>query len=247
MPTLSVVIPVLDDAQHLTLLLAALAAQTRGAEQIIVVDNGCSDPSPTIAREAGATVIHEPRRGIGAAAWTGYTHATGEVIIRCDADTLPDIQWLERISKRFDQEPELDALTGPGYFTDLPWWGRGPGSIFYALSYFGGFTAALAKVPLWGSNMAFRQELWQQVQAGLNIADPRIHDDLDFSCNLPASARVAFDPRLRVRAAGRVFARAGGLADSIARARWTLDANGGKDLIFRRWHSRLGLGRHERA
>lgn len=239
---LSVVVPVLNDQYHLQNLLGALAGQTRQAEQIIVVDNGSTDRSAEIARNAvGVTLLFEPRRGIGTAAAAGYRRANGEVIVRCDADSLPDARWLDRIALRFERDPELAALTGPGYFTDLPWLFRPAGSVFYALAYFGGFTAALARVPLWGSNMALRRELWTRLEPALHLSEPRLHDDLDISCNLPADSKVVFDGRLRIRAAGRVFTRAGGLTDSIRRARLTLEANGGWTLIFRRWQARLRL------
>ncbi|WP_306349484.1 glycosyltransferase family A protein [Glutamicibacter sp. MNS18] len=241
MTTLSVVVPVLDDAVHLRSLLQALALQCRLAEEVIVVDNGCSDDSAALARQAGAMVVTEPRRGIGPAAATGYDHATGSIVVRCDADTLPPAHWLERIAGRFERDPQLGALTGPGYFTDLPAGARAAGSLFYTAAYFGGYTAALARTPLWGSNMAFRRDLWPAVRPGVHLQIPHIHDDLDFSCNLPAGTRVRFDPGLRVGAAGRVFTRAGGLGDSVRRARATLAANGGRDLVFARWHAALGL------
>ncbi|HHX85985.1 MAG TPA: glycosyltransferase, partial [Actinomycetales bacterium] len=47
----SVVIPVLDDAAELAGCLAALAAQTRPPDEVVVVDNGCRDASASIARE----------------------------------------------------------------------------------------------------------------------------------------------------------------------------------------------------
>ncbi|WP_431711803.1 glycosyltransferase family 2 protein [Glutamicibacter uratoxydans] len=239
---LSVVIPVLNDQAHLKNLLQALALQTYQPQQIIVVDNGSTDHSAELAHStAGTTVIFEPRPGIASASAAGYNQAHEAVIVRCDADTLPDAQWLERIAARFAEDPELDALTGPGYFTDLPRWARSIGSGFYAAAYFGGFGAALARVPLWGSNMAFRRELWAQVEPNLHLDEAALHDDLDISCNLPDSVRVVFDARLRVRAAGRVFLRDGALRDSMSRAWRTLQANGGRELIFRRWHTRLGL------
>lgn len=44
------------------------------AERVIVVDNGSRDATALRAREAGADVVREERRGYGAAAWTGAGH-----------------------------------------------------------------------------------------------------------------------------------------------------------------------------
>ena len=63
-PSISVVIPVRNDAAMLDHRLESLAAQTRQPDEIVVVDNGSSDASAMIAERAGARVVAEPRRGI---------------------------------------------------------------------------------------------------------------------------------------------------------------------------------------
>ena len=56
-PSVSVVIPVLDDRSELARCLAALRRQTRHPDEIIVVDNGSTDGSDSAARAAGATLV----------------------------------------------------------------------------------------------------------------------------------------------------------------------------------------------
>lgn len=51
-----------------------------------MVDNGSTDGSPLIAAEHGAKVVHEPRRGYGAAVHTGLEYATSEIVCFLDAD-----------------------------------------------------------------------------------------------------------------------------------------------------------------
>src|SRR5436309_3494857 len=41
--------------------------------EVIVVDNGSTDATATVARDAGARVVSEPRRGYGAACFAGVT------------------------------------------------------------------------------------------------------------------------------------------------------------------------------
>lgn len=61
----AVVIPVLNEAESLPSLLAALRTVAPG--QVIVGDNGSTDGSPQIAREHGCDVAIAPVRGYGAA------------------------------------------------------------------------------------------------------------------------------------------------------------------------------------
>lgn len=55
--------------------------------EILVVDNGSSDASARIAREHGAIVVTEPRKGYGRAIRTGIGRSRGAVIAMGDCDT----------------------------------------------------------------------------------------------------------------------------------------------------------------
>jgi glycosyltransferase involved in cell wall biosynthesis len=81
-----VVLPCLDEAGALPWVLERIPPGWRA----IVVDNGSTDGSPDIARELGAYVVHEPRRGFGAACHAGLTAATADVVCFCDCDASLD-------------------------------------------------------------------------------------------------------------------------------------------------------------
>jgi len=82
-----VVLPCLDEAGALPGVLAGLPPGYRA----IVVDNGSTDGSPAIASALGACVIHEPRRGYGAAVHTGLEAATTDIVCFADADGSLDL------------------------------------------------------------------------------------------------------------------------------------------------------------
>jgi glycosyltransferase involved in cell wall biosynthesis len=82
MELVDVVLPCLDEAAALPGVLAALPVGYRA----IVVDNGSTDGSPEVAAELGATVVHERRRGYGAAVHTGLEHAETDIVCFMDAD-----------------------------------------------------------------------------------------------------------------------------------------------------------------
>jgi glycosyltransferase involved in cell wall biosynthesis len=85
-----VVLPVLDEAAALPTVLAGLPTGYRA----IVVDNGSTDGSGALAARLGATVVHEPRRGFGAACAAGLAAATAPVVAFCDADGSLDLREL---------------------------------------------------------------------------------------------------------------------------------------------------------
>jgi glycosyltransferase involved in cell wall biosynthesis len=83
---LDVVFPCLDEAGALPQVLGRLPAGYRA----IVADNGSTDGSAQIAAAHGATVVHVPERGFGAAAHAGLEAATADVVCFCDADASMD-------------------------------------------------------------------------------------------------------------------------------------------------------------
>jgi glycosyltransferase involved in cell wall biosynthesis len=239
-PRVSVVIPVRDDADALRACLRRLGAQTVAPLEVIVVDNGSGDGSAEVAREAGASVLVEALPGIAATAARGYDAAAGDVIARCDADSVVPRDWIERIAAAFAADPRLDALTGPGRFHDLPRPWAGLASAAYALGVFGIAGAAVANVPVWGSNMALRRSAWESIADRVARDDAAVHDDLDVSMRLGPDARVRLDPSLKVRAQGRMFrsradvARRFSVAMRTFRRGWADEGSPG-----RRWLRRL--------
>ncbi len=64
-----VVIPALDEEAAIAAVVRAVPAHL--VDAVLVVDNGSTDETAAAARGAGARVVHEPRRGYGAACWAG--------------------------------------------------------------------------------------------------------------------------------------------------------------------------------
>jgi glycosyltransferase A (GT-A) superfamily protein (DUF2064 family) len=89
-----VVLPCLDEAEALPWVLSRVPEGWRA----IVVDNGSTDGSAEIARELGATVVHEPRRGFGSACHAGLLAATAPVVCFCDCDASLDPGQLGRVA-----------------------------------------------------------------------------------------------------------------------------------------------------
>jgi len=234
MLTVSVVIPVLDDAEMLRHCLDALAAQTLLPDSVLVVDNGCTDDSVDVARRAGASVVREPRRGILPATARGFDLATGDILARIDADSRPEPDWLLRVMKHFEGAAQTDAVTGSGRF-----YGGRPavqrwGERLYLGGYFRWLGLLLGHPPLYGSNFAIRREMWDRISDRVHRTDPRLHDDLDVSFQLPPDVCVQFDPELTMPVSARPFAT---VADTARRVGWgfrTIWVNSKEQNLWRR-------------
>ncbi len=202
------VIPCRNDAKYLEACLQAFASQTRLADQIIVVDNCSDDDTRSVAEKFGATVVDEVQLGVGAAAARGYDEAVqygADIIARVDADSIPPVDWLERIEGFFLPRPSLDAVTGIAEFYECTPLKKWAGETFYTGALKAIVAPALGRPAVFGSNFAMRSELWRQLSDRVVRTDPNIHDDLDLSINMPATTRVVADQSLIMPVSGRPF------------------------------------------
>jgi glycosyltransferase involved in cell wall biosynthesis len=232
--TLSVVIPARNDAAMLAHCLEHLAAQLRPADEIIVVDNGSTDDTARVARAGGAIVLEQPVVGIWSASSTGYDAASGEVIVRIDADSRPPVDWLAHIEAAFVTMPEVDAITGPGEFYDGGAVSTLLGRTLYLGGYFWSMSLWLGQPPLFGSNFAMRHEVWADVRGRVHRDDPRVHDDLDLSIHLSPGTRVHYEDTLTVGISGRPFDSWNGLIRRLDWAFHTIGAHLPEEAPWRR-------------
>ncbi|MEZ5818106.1 MAG: glycosyltransferase family 2 protein [Hyphomicrobiaceae bacterium] len=119
---ISVIIPVFNRAHCIGDAVTSVLAQTSPAHEIIVVDDGSTDDTPSVlASFAGRiVVIQQPNAGVSAARNTGIRRATGDYIAFLDSDDV----WLpHRLETAIRDLGETDAgvhvadlvLVGPGY------------------------------------------------------------------------------------------------------------------------------------
>ncbi|SDQ22985.1 glycosyltransferase family 2 protein [Microbacterium sp. cf332] len=240
--TVSVVIPVKDDAVMLRRCLDALAAQSEPADEVVVVDNASCDDSAEIARASGARVVACATAGIPAAAATGYDHATGELVLRLDADSLPGPTWIADLRRDFARRPDVAVLTGGARFVDGPRVLRAP----LAATYLGlyallGF-AALGHLPLFGSNLAFRRTAWRSVSAEVHRADAHVHDDFDLAFHLGAQHRIGYARRAGMGISMRPFDDRRSFRTRVARGFHTVVSHWPDELPHRRLARRLRRG-----
>ncbi len=74
-------------------------------DEIVVVDNNCSDRTAEVARSLGAVVVSEKTPGYGAAYKAGMKAATGDIIVTLDGDgTYPPEAILGLVDQLVDKK-----------------------------------------------------------------------------------------------------------------------------------------------
>ena len=205
MSVISVVIPVYNDARMLRRCLSALADQSRPADEIVVVDNASTDDSAAVAREFGTRIVVEPRRGIASASAAGFDAAVGDLIVRLDADSVPDPGWLRHIEGRFSAHPVLDVATGTADFVDTNRFTAWVARYVYLGWYFWAMGLLLGHPPMFGSNLALRASAWRAIRATAHRTSATVHDDLDLSFQVLPGMAVLYDEGMLMTVSGRPF------------------------------------------
>ena len=97
-PTLSIIIPTLNEAIHLPLLLSDLHSCPSDFD-ITIVDGGSKDLTISIAKIQGINVIKSPTKNRGYQLKTGASNAKGDWLLFLHADSRLGPRWVKRIYK----------------------------------------------------------------------------------------------------------------------------------------------------
>ncbi|MHC5141971.1 MAG: glycosyltransferase family 2 protein, partial [Planctomycetota bacterium] len=111
---ISVVIPAYNAEKHIARAIESVLAQTRPADEVIVIDDGSSDATAEVVRSFGDKVIFIQQENAGAsvARNAGIEAATSDWIAFLDADDewLPNKLQLQ--VEHFKRNPDLLWATG---------------------------------------------------------------------------------------------------------------------------------------
>lgn len=105
----TVVIPTMNEEESIGEVLDSIPKDFADVE-VLIVDTNSKDRTVEIAKEKGAAVISEPRRGYGRAYKTGFENARGEIIVTLDGDTTYPAEEIPALVEMLVHD-DLDFIT----------------------------------------------------------------------------------------------------------------------------------------
>jgi glycosyltransferase involved in cell wall biosynthesis len=117
MVRISTVIPTYNRAELLERSVRSVLAQTRPADEVLVVDDGSTDATADVVRALGPTVryLRQANAGASAARNHGVRVASGEYVAFLDSDD----EWASDFLARMDAAIVATGAYGLTYFADL--------------------------------------------------------------------------------------------------------------------------------
>ena len=110
---ISIIVPVYNNPRDLRECLSALIGSSGSGSEIIVVDDGSTDETFSVAAGMGVAVLRLARNsGPSAARNFGVRHARGDILFFVDADVVVMPGAVSRVVKTFNEQPGVDAVFG---------------------------------------------------------------------------------------------------------------------------------------
>ncbi|WP_075062138.1 glycosyltransferase family 2 protein [Ornatilinea apprima] len=108
MHLVSVIIPTYNQAEYLATALESIFAQTYPLLEVIVVNDGCIDKTPSIlqAYEPRIRVIEQENRGLPAARNRGFLASHGHYVYFLDSDDQAHPDFIQTLVNLLDHHPE---------------------------------------------------------------------------------------------------------------------------------------------
>jgi len=108
----SIIVPAFNEATHIKQCIESLLKNTYEEKEIIVVNDGSTDNTDQILNNFDSIItINTSRKGRVEAIKEGAKNATGDIILKIDADSIAPPDWIQRMVDHFN-DPEVIMVGG---------------------------------------------------------------------------------------------------------------------------------------
>ncbi len=197
---ISVVIPVHNEEKYIKQCIQSLLDQIEKPYEIIVVNNDSTDNTQEILEQfKEIKILNEHKRGIIEARDFGFNFASGDIIARCDADTICPKDWILKIKENLS-EKEFVAVSGNTVFYD--YWFANNNPVFtenlmkFCKLLFGTYV-------IFGPNMAMTKEVWNKIKNETSKNPKAVHEDIDMALHIKKYGKIKYDPSLFTKISAR--------------------------------------------
>lgn len=195
MTPVDVVVTAFNQGELVTAAVNSVLAQSRAPREVIVVDDGTSDPASLTALQAlsqreGVRVIRRANGGVSAARNTGLAAASADLVVVLDGDDELDPTFIARTAAEIEADADVVAASG---------WLRLHGATDALARPAGGTAVDFLHRNNAPATVLVRREAWERA-GGYNESMRSGFEDWDFFLSLlTPGGRIAIVPEELVR------------------------------------------------
>lgn len=198
---ISVVIPVYNEEKYIQKCLDSLMKQEEKPDEIIIVDNNCTDKTISIVKKfKNITVIQEKKQGITPARNKGFNSAKYEIIARCDADVVLPPDWIKKIKYDFNHNKKILGVTTAFVIFDFSFISQS----LLPFKIYNFFSQIILKTAVFlGPSMAITKEAWETIKDEVCLNDKEVHEDIDLTIHTSKHGLIYLDRSLIINYSSR--------------------------------------------
>lgn len=195
----TVIVPVYNEEKYISQCLKALTNQTESPDEIIVVNNNSSDQTVELVKQYNVKIVDEKQQGMSYARTRGFNEAEGDIIARCDADSIAPTNWIARIKYDFSTY-KIDAVSGPIEMYDFAVVKPFVSNLYFLfLKIF-----HQGHETLLGPNMAITKNVWNKIKDDVCLDNTKVHEDIDMAIHINRVGGIILrDKKLIMKTSGR--------------------------------------------
>jgi glycosyltransferase involved in cell wall biosynthesis len=200
----SVVIPVYNEEKYIKNALNSLVDQSKKPDEVIVVDNNCTDKTIKIAqafkKKLPLKIIKEKKQGIAYSRNAGFNKAKGDLLVKFDADSILPKDWLKKAVYIFKKNQKIAAYSNHFYFYDFPFFSKSllPSKIYqFFFRLLSGYGVLL------GPAFAIKKSVWKKIKNEVCLDDDKVHEDIDATIHCVAFGDIYIDKEIIIDISSR--------------------------------------------
>ncbi len=211
-PKVSVVIPAFNEALVIGPTIEAILRQTYPNFEIIVVNNASSDNTAGVVAKFPVKLVHETKKGLLFARDRGRREAIGEIVANIDADCLPEVDWMEKAVKYFENA-DVVAVSGPYNYHDAhPFFKHASllmqNYIYRPVAHILQWSFVHGGAVLIGGNNMIRADILKEM-GGYNTDLLFYGEDTDTAKRVAKYGYIVFSPNIYMKTSARRFKNEG--------------------------------------
>ncbi|MGB9883366.1 MAG: glycosyltransferase family 2 protein [Microgenomates group bacterium] len=201
---ISIIIPVYNEEKYIEKALNSLVCQEERADEIIVVDNNCTDKTIEIVKKfknkLPLKIIKEKIQGITPARNKGFNNANGNILVKFDADGQLPKNWIKKVKNIFKKDKKIVAYSNHFYLYDMRFFNR---CLLPSILYQFFFKILSGYGVLLGPAFAIRRNVWEKIKNEICLDDKKVHEDIDITIHISPFGKIYIDKELIINVSSR--------------------------------------------